>query len=720
LVRFEWTLCQSYLFWSSSLYSQLVWLFEQKMDSLSKDSEGPGKQPTSSLLNVFSSFFSRERQATPDGESPVLTSFKELSDEDNSLPEGGQTTKGDDNLQAEEGVHQDDVSASCDTGQSAESLETGKGSGGKTEVGALVHLDLVQVTRVETYTDDEENEDEEEGHSSTSLSKPTLPEEEEDNNTVEHGDAEDEAEYQVPVFRTHKFTERSRIEDILYSDSFVSRSNSSTCLASLVSKQADGGSSLKESTATASLDVETSGAGENSKDDVGTDKDEEWAGIDGALPVSSIISQHLHLEASDRNAATASPLKEDVDDTQRQETHELRVDAEEGAKEPPSSQLSLSGPKTPEVSVQSVSSPEEQSDSADITSRPTGITNPMPLSSASEVSPGDIQPSNSPSSQRPTSPKTPEQDTPPPTSSSAPTSSPSNAPSSTSTSSLSTAPSSLSTAPSSTSSPSKAPSSTSSPSTAPSSTSSPSKAPSSTSSLSTAPSSTSSPSKAPSSTSSLSTTPSSSPSRGTAFSSPPSFQMPALFSGLRVLKKGASGNDRETVSEIKQNEKDADLALLSLKKTVHKAKLIPDQKTATSPAKKTAEPKPIAETKSSVMGHLSQLLNLENQDETKRSDVGQDGDPENRGKESEIGEEVLLSPETPTTPLERKKTSDLAYETFRNIFGPKTVKKEKAEVVDLEAVKRKIKNDKENLRAILERSSKSPGKELTSPTEVNV
>ncbi|TNN87226.1 Formin-1 [Liparis tanakae] len=196
--------------------------------------------------------------------------------------------------------------------------------------------------------------------------------------------------------------------------------------------------------------------------------------------------------------------------------------------------------------------------------------------------------------------------------------------------------------------------------------------------------------------------------------------MPALFSGLRVLKKGASGNDRETMSEIKQNEKDADLALLSLKKTVNKAKLIPDQKTTTSPAKRTAEPKPIAETKSSVMGNLSQLLNLDNQDETKRSDIGQEGDPEHRGKESEIGEEVLLSPEPPTTPLERKKTSDLAYETFKNIFGPKTVKKEKTEVVDLEAVKKKIKNDKENLRAIFERSSKSPGKELTSPTEVNV
>lgn len=186
--------------------------------------------------------------------------------------------------------------------------------------------------------------------------------------------------------------------------------------------------------------------------------------------------------------------------------------------------------------------------------------------------------------------------------------------------------------------------------------------------------------------------------------------MPALFSGLRVLKKGAVGEERETVSEIKQSEKDADLALLSLKKTVNKAKLFPEQKTP-SPVKKHTEPKPIADSKSSVMGHLSQLLNLDNQDETKKSDVGKDAEKEN-------GEEAP-GPETPTSTPERKKTSDLAYETFRSIFGPKTVKKE-TEDVDLEAVKKKIKNDKENLRSIFERASKSPSKDINSPTEANV
>ncbi|XP_078134471.1 formin isoform X2 [Sander vitreus] len=612
------------------------------MDSVGNNSDGPDRQPTSSLLNVFSSFFGRDTPAPSDAESAVLTSFKELSDEENPLPEGCQTTNRENKLQGRDGIHQNNVTASCDTGQRAESLETCKD---QVKTSTLVDLDLVQVTRVETYSDNEENEDEKAANSSTSLleklartREPSLPEE--GNNTVEHGDGDElkdaneaQAEYQVPVFRTHKLQERSLA--ILYSDRFVNRTNSRPVLVSSVSKQADG-FSPKERTTTMSMDVETSGAGENGRDDVGNNESEEFASIDCSLPVSSILSGHLALEASAQNAATASPLKQDLDRTQKEETHEQR--AEDGTEEPHSSQVSSSvpsSPDAPEVSVQSSSSPEEPSNSAFITNHPTGFKKNMSRSSATEESPGDIQPSSSPAKWRITAPKTSETNMPPPASS--------NAPSSTS-----------------------------------------------------------------------------SPSRGTVLSSPPSFQMPALFSGLRVLKKGAVGEDRETVSEIKQSEKDADLALLSLKKTVNKAKLFPEQKTVT-PVKKHAEPKPVTETKSTVMGHLSQLLNVDNHDETKKA--GQDAHPENSRKESENGEEgagaKIPGPETPTSPPEKKKTSDLAYETFKSIFGPKTIKKEKTEDVDLEAVKKRIKNDKESLRSIFERTSKSPGKELNSPTEAN-
>lgn len=605
------------------------------MDSASNNSDGAGKQPAGSILNVFSSFFGRERSASSDVESAMLMSYKELPDGENPLPEGGQNTNSENMLQGREDMHQDNVTASCDTGQRTESSETCKESDDhvKTAAGASVDPDLVQVTRVETYSEDE---DEQAAHSSTSLSEkhastgdPALPEE--DNNTMDHDDgdiSEADTEYQVPVFRTHKFKERSPIEAILYSDKFARRTDSRAVLVSSVSKEGDD-CIPKESTRTVSVDVETSG--------VQTDESDECAGIDCSLPVPAIISGHLALDGSSHNAATVPPLKqtEDLDSTQKDETHEQRAEAEEGTLSSQVSSSVPSSPKTPEVSVQSSSSLEEQSDSAGITDQT------MSLSSAPKESPGDIQPIASPASQRIAAPKTPETNAPPPASS-----------------------------------------------------------------------------ISPSSTSSTS-----SPSRGTALSSPPSFQMPALFSGLRVMKKGAVGEDRETVSEIKQREKDADLALLSLKKTVNKAKLFPEQNTAT-PAKKHAEPKPVGETKSIVMGQLSHLLNLGNQDETKKSDDGRDADPEHSKKESENGDEVagekLPGPATPTSSPEKKKTSDLAYETFRSIFGPKTVKKEKTENVDLEAVKKKIKNDKENLRSIFERTSKSPSKEVKSPTEANV
>lgn len=187
-------------------------------------------------------------------------------------------------------------------------------------------------------------------------------------------------------------------------------------------------------------------------------------------------------------------------------------------------------------------------------------------------------------------------------------------------------------------------------------------------------------------------------SRGSTPPSPPSFHMPALFSGLRVLKKGAVGGDRDTTAEIRQREKDADLALLHLKKSVNKAKLHPEQKTP-SPTKKqpaggrTAAPGQPADT----------AERHQDADSRRASENGDDGPGEK-------------SPGAP----EKRSTSDLAYETFRSIFGPRAAKKEKAEEVDLEAVKRKIKTDKENLKSIFERVSRTPSKELKSPTEVNV
>lgn len=182
------------------------------------------------------------------------------------------------------------------------------------------------------------------------------------------------------------------------------------------------------------------------------------------------------------------------------------------------------------------------------------------------------------------------------------------------------------------------------------------------------------------------------PSRGSTPPSPPSFHMPALFSGLRVLKKGAAAGDRDTTAEIKQREKDADLALLNLKKSVNKAK-----QTTPSPTQKLP-----AGGRAAAPGQPTNTS-------------GRDADGR---RASEDGDEAPgeASPGAP----EKRSTSDLAYETFRSIFGPRAAKKDKTDEVDLDAVKRKIRTDKENLKSIFERVSRTPSKELKSPTEVKV
>lgn len=586
-----------------------------KMDN----SDGSGSQPTSSIRSVFTSLFGRDRSA-----SAVLTSFKELQHGEDPHPDGCQIINGD-----KEDTHRDNVTTSCDTGQKAELLETCQESDKhvKTAAGALVDPDWVQVTRVETYSDTE-NEEEEASNSSSKAStkltrtgESTLPEV--DISRVDHGDGDEpedpsraETEYNLPVFRTHKLKDMSYIESILYSERFTSRTGSRTVPVPSVSKQGDD-SCPKESNTTVSADMETACATKNSSN-AGTDENEEHAGVDCSLPVPSLISGHVTLDA------VPVTHTEDLDGTQKEETVEDPHDREVS-----SALHSSSTPKTPEVSVHLADSPDQHSDSSGITSQ-TRL-----MSSAPEESLGDIQPSASPAPQCTTPPKTPETNQPPLASSIA----------------LSHPTSSVF------------------------------------------------------------------PSRGTPLSSPPSFQMPALFSGLRVLKKGVSGEDRDTMSEIKQREKDAELALLSLKKSVNKTKLFPDQKVA-SPTKKHTETKSVTQSKSTVM---RQLFNQDNHNVTDNSDKQQGGDADSQ-KECEIGEEVLgeTTPVPETRTPEKKKTSDLAYETFRSIFGPKSVKKEKTEEVDLEAVKKKIKNDKENLRSIFERVSKSPSKEVKSPTEPDV
>lgn len=571
------------------------------MDSASSDLFEQGKQPSSSLRGVLSNFFTRDRSPSSDVECAVLVSFKELPDGETYDAEDSQSVNTENKLQGRKDSAQGDVTATGRTVQKVESPISDSDEQVKAAAEALLDPDLVQVTRVETHSDNE-NEDDEVAHEAK---KSTLSEEDSKKVDQEDGDAS-EAALQVPMFRTHKLTERSRVEAMLYSSRFAGRSISKTVQLSSISKQRTG-YTPNESAPTVSESAEPVVAG-----DVGTGESEEYDGIDCSEPVPSIISGNQSLESTDSDANVASPTKQ-TDGTQEEEPAEQTVELR-------SSQISSSVPSSPETHKASdpTSSPEEQSD--------TGFKKPLSPSSPSKKTKSDSQAVAGPDAKLTKTPKT--------------------------------------------------------------------------------------------STSSASST--SSPSRGAEISSPPSFHMPALFSGLRVLKKGGVGEDREVVSEIKQREKDSELALLNLKKSVNKAKLFPEQKSG-SPMKKHTEPKSITETKSTVVGQLSHLLKLDN-DDLKNSVNGQEGDSLGSKKESAEGEVVsgAKTPETPASTLERKTTTDMAYETFKNLLGPRTTKKEKTEAVDVEAVKKKIKNDKENLRSIFERTTKSPGKEVKSPKEAIV
>lgn len=172
------------------------------------------------------------------------------------------------------------------------------------------------------------------------------------------------------------------------------------------------------------------------------------------------------------------------------------------------------------------------------------------------------------------------------------------------------------------------------------------------------------------------------------------YQLPALFSGLRVLKKGAVGDERETLSEIKQ--RDGDRALLNLKQRVNKAKV--EQLTGTGVAKKKNEPRNLSE--------ITSLLQKATHGETTR-------------------EESVDPPELTAgnTVCSGKAVTDSTYDALKSkLFSSKPAKKDLVETaLDLDAVKRKKKNDKELLRSIFERqSSKAPVTDVKSPTEVKV
>ncbi|XP_007521746.1 formin-1 isoform X4 [Erinaceus europaeus] len=175
-----------------------------------------------------------------------------------------------------------------------------------------------------------------------------------------------------------------------------------------------------------------------------------------------------------------------------------------------------------------------------------------------------------------------------------------------------------------------------------------------------------------------------------------SFQLPAFFSGLRVLKKGATTEVGEIITEIKP--KDGDLALLKLTQPVQKS-LVQVGPQPVKKEEKASDPKATP----TLLEQLSQLLNIdmpraelkaEDPELLKEGDMGCSATQESQsgpGAQAQGGEVKPKPPET-------------ALEAFKALFIRPPKKGTTADSSELEALKRKMRHEKESLRAVFERS----------------
>ncbi|XP_032712806.1 formin-1 isoform X1 [Lontra canadensis] len=181
-----------------------------------------------------------------------------------------------------------------------------------------------------------------------------------------------------------------------------------------------------------------------------------------------------------------------------------------------------------------------------------------------------------------------------------------------------------------------------------------------------------------------------------------SFQLPAFFSGLRVLKKGATGEGGKTITEIKP--KDGDLALLKLTQPVQKSLAQAGPQTVKA-GEKTTDSKATP----TLLEQLSQLFVLdmpkaevkaEDPEQPRKEEMGCSATQESQGgpsgAQTQGGEVKPKPPET-------------ALEAFKAIFVRPPKRGTTADTSELEALKRKMKHEKESLRAVFERSRSRPG-----------
>ncbi|KAK2855955.1 hypothetical protein Q5P01_004690 [Channa striata] len=191
-----------------------------------------------------------------------------------------------------------------------------------------------------------------------------------------------------------------------------------------------------------------------------------------------------------------------------------------------------------------------------------------------------------------------------------------------------------------------------------------------------------------------------SPPPGSSFSratfspgSPPTdkqIQLPTLFSSLRVRKQGTVGPERNPGLRIKASKRPV---LIERQDSKVQGGLLDQISQFLSREKKGDDKEEKKETEPE-----------EAQDETKEQNQNEESleSPERKELEKEEGD-ADVSSESTKTPVS---SAEAAFDAFKAFFTPKPLKKDPAvEKVDLEAVRKKIRAEKDVLRGIFERTS---------------
>ncbi len=126
-----------------------------------------------------------------------------------------------------------------------------------------------------------------------------------------------------------------------------------------------------------------------------------------------------------------------------------------------------------------------------------------------------------------------------------------------------------------------------------------------------------------------------------------------------------------------------------------------------------------AKAQAGLLDQISQLLNREKKEDEKEEKEEMEAEKalndtseKNESEKPETEEEADVSLESLKTPVS---SAEAAFDAFKAFFTPKPLKKDPVEKVDLEAVRKKIRTEKDVLRALFERtSSRTPEKKDSS------